>query len=137
MFSLRPAALCVALAAAFPGAAFSAGDADIRQLREQLRELRDSYQQRIDALERRLAEVNLRLSSENATRDLDAFRRAGREHAELSEIVDVFIPIPESHELVQLVATSVVLQQLAYQTAVALERDVDQPRNLAKSVTVE
>lgn len=53
MFSLRPAALCVALAAAFPGAAFSAGDADIKQLRDQLRELRESYQQRIDALERR------------------------------------------------------------------------------------
>ena len=56
---------------------------------------------------------------------------------ELTDIVDVFLPIPESHELVQLVATSVVLQQLAYRTAVALGRDVDQPRNLAKSVTVE
>jgi hypothetical protein len=63
MFSLRPAALCVALAAAFPGAAFSAGDADIKQLREQLRELRDSYQQRIDALERRLAETEARAAS--------------------------------------------------------------------------
>ena len=38
MYSVRPAALCVALAAAFPGAAFSAGDADIKQLREQLNE---------------------------------------------------------------------------------------------------
>jgi glucosamine--fructose-6-phosphate aminotransferase (isomerizing) len=56
---------------------------------------------------------------------------------ELTDIVDVFIPIPESHELVQLLATSVVLQLLAYRTAVALGRDVDQPRNLAKSVTVE
>ena len=57
MYSVRPAALCVALAAAFPGAAFSAGDADIKQLREQLRELRATYQQRIDDLERRLAET--------------------------------------------------------------------------------
>ena len=63
MFSLRPAALCVALAAASPGAAFSAGDADIKQLREQLRELRDSYQQRIDALERRLAETEMRAAT--------------------------------------------------------------------------
>lgn len=63
MFSLRPAALCVALAAAFPGAAFSAGDADIKQLREQLRELRESYQQRIDALERRLAETEARAAT--------------------------------------------------------------------------
>lgn len=57
--------------------------------------------------------------------------------SELSEIVDVFIPIPESHELVHVLATSVVLQMLAYHTAVALNRDIDKPRNLAKSVTVE
>lgn len=57
--------------------------------------------------------------------------------SELSEIVDVFIPIPESHELVQVLATSVVLQMLAYHTAVTLNRDIDKPRNLAKSVTVE
>ncbi|HOT93850.1 MAG TPA: glutamine--fructose-6-phosphate transaminase (isomerizing) [Methanoregulaceae archaeon] len=56
---------------------------------------------------------------------------------ELIDIVDVFIPIPGSHELVQMIATSVLLQLLAYRTAVALGRDVDQPRNLAKSVTVE
>ena len=31
----------------------------------------------------------------------------------------------------------VPLQLLAYETAVLLGRDVDQPRNLAKSVTVE
>jgi glucosamine--fructose-6-phosphate aminotransferase (isomerizing) len=31
----------------------------------------------------------------------------------------------------------VVLQMLAYHTAVALNRDIDKPRNLAKSVTVE
>ncbi|MBL8433573.1 MAG: hypothetical protein JNL99_01435 [Zoogloea sp.] len=63
MFSLRSAALCVALSAAFPGAAFSASDADIKQLRDQLRELRESYQQRIDALERRLAETEARAAN--------------------------------------------------------------------------
>ena len=63
MFSLRYAALCVALSAAFPGAAFSAGDADIKQLRDQLRELRESYQQRIEALERRLAETEARAAN--------------------------------------------------------------------------
>lgn len=56
---------------------------------------------------------------------------------ELIDIVDVFLPIPECHELIQMISASVLLQQLAYQTAVALNRDVDQPRNLAKSVTVE
>ncbi len=56
---------------------------------------------------------------------------------ELAEIVDVFIPIPNTHLLVQVLTTSVVLQLLAYHTACALQRDIDRPRNLAKSVTVE
>jgi len=56
---------------------------------------------------------------------------------ELPEIVDIFIPIPNTHLLVQVLTASVVLQLLAYHTACALNRDVDKPRNLAKSVTVE
>ena len=56
---------------------------------------------------------------------------------ELAEIVDIFIPIPNTHYLVQVLTASVVLQLLAYHTACALQRDVDKPRNLAKSVTVE
>ncbi|WP_214020070.1 glutamine--fructose-6-phosphate transaminase (isomerizing) [Methanoculleus sp.] len=56
---------------------------------------------------------------------------------ELAEIVDIFIPIPNTHLLVQVLTASIVLQLLAYHTACALQRDVDKPRNLAKSVTVE
>ncbi len=56
---------------------------------------------------------------------------------ELAEITDIFIPIPNTHLLVQVLTASVVLQLLAYHTACALQRDVDKPRNLAKSVTVE
>jgi len=56
---------------------------------------------------------------------------------ELAEIVDIFIPIPNTHLLVQILTISVTLQLLAYHTACALQRDVDKPRNLAKSVTVE
>ncbi len=56
---------------------------------------------------------------------------------ELAEIVDIFIPIPDTHLLVQVLTASVVLQLLAYHTACALQRDIDKPRNLAKSVTVE
>ncbi|RPH64550.1 MAG: peptide chain release factor 1 [Burkholderiales bacterium] len=52
--------------------------------------MKASLQARLEQLERRLAEVNLLLSSEDAARDLDAFRRASREHAELSQIVDCF-----------------------------------------------
>ncbi|MDV2480802.1 glutamine--fructose-6-phosphate transaminase (isomerizing) [Methanoculleus sp. Wushi-C6] len=56
---------------------------------------------------------------------------------ELAEITDIFIPIPNTHLLVQVLTASVVLQLLAYHTACALQCDVDKPRNLAKSVTVE
>ena len=56
---------------------------------------------------------------------------------ELPEIADIFIPIPDTHLLVQVLTASVVLQLLAYHTACALWRDVDRPRNQAKSVTVE
>jgi len=57
--------------------------------------------------------------------------------SELPDIVDRFIPLPKTHPFVQVLTSLVVLQILAYQTAVALERDIDKPRNLAKSVTVE
>ena len=47
------------------------------------------------------------------------------------------IRIPDSAELLQPVLTTVPLQVFAYEMAVARGTDVDQPRNLAKSVTVE
>jgi len=56
---------------------------------------------------------------------------------ELPDIVDIFIPVPYTTSFVQVLTSLVVLQLLAYYTAVALGRDVDKPRNLAKSVTVE
>jgi glucosamine--fructose-6-phosphate aminotransferase (isomerizing) len=57
--------------------------------------------------------------------------------AELSDIVDLFIPLPKTHIFAFVLTCIVVLQILAYRTAVALGRDIDKPRNLAKSVTVE
>ena len=56
---------------------------------------------------------------------------------EVPDIVDIFIGLPPSSVFVQVLTSLVVLQLLAYHTAVALNRDVDKPRNLAKSVTVE
>jgi glucosamine--fructose-6-phosphate aminotransferase (isomerizing) len=56
---------------------------------------------------------------------------------ELTDIVDIFIPLPKTHQFLQVLTSLVILQLLAYHTAVALGRDVDKPRNLAKSVTVE
>jgi glucosamine--fructose-6-phosphate aminotransferase (isomerizing) len=50
---------------------------------------------------------------------------------------DYLIRIPEVDQLLQPVLAVVPLQVIAYEMAVARGNDVDQPRNLAKSVTVE
>jgi glucosamine--fructose-6-phosphate aminotransferase (isomerizing) len=50
---------------------------------------------------------------------------------------DVVIAVPDAHPLLMPVLFVVPLQLLAYHVAVARGCDVDQPRNLAKSVTVE
>jgi len=56
---------------------------------------------------------------------------------ELADKVDHLIRVPETHPLLQPVLNAVPLQLLAYHIAVLRGCDVDQPRNLAKSVTVE
>ena len=50
---------------------------------------------------------------------------------------DDVIYVPRTLELLSPIVNVVALQLLAYETAARLGRDVDQPRNLAKSVTVE
>ncbi len=50
---------------------------------------------------------------------------------------DVVLPIPPIHELLSPIVAVIPLQLLAYEIAVRRGTDVDQPRNLAKSVTVE
>ena len=50
---------------------------------------------------------------------------------------DHMIRIPMTHEFLQPVLAVLPLQVIAYEMAVARGNDVDQPRNLAKSVTVE
>jgi glucosamine--fructose-6-phosphate aminotransferase (isomerizing) len=47
------------------------------------------------------------------------------------------ICLPETHEIISPILYSVPVQLIAYHTAVLKGTDVDQPRNLAKSVTVE
>lgn len=47
------------------------------------------------------------------------------------------IVMPSAHPIVAPIVNSVPIQLLAYHTAVFMGKDVDQPRNLAKSVTVE
>lgn len=55
----------------------------------------------------------------------------------LNDLFDFIIRVPEVQELFSPVIAMVPLQLLAYYIAEFLGKDVDQPRNLAKSVTVE
>ncbi len=57
--------------------------------------------------------------------------------AEIAALVDHAIAIPETLDMLTPILTSVPLQLLAYHIAVRRGCNVDQPRNLAKSVTVE
>lgn len=59
------------------------------------------------------------------------------DEAEVRAMADHVIPIPSTCELLLPLLEIVPLQLLAYHIAVRLGCDVDQPRNLAKSVTVE
>lgn len=52
-------------------------------------------------------------------------------------LVDFVIEIPKTHEILMPLLSSIPLQLLSYYIAVMRGRNVDQPRNLAKSVTVE
>ena len=56
---------------------------------------------------------------------------------EIKEQADHVLYVPQVHELLYPVLTVVPLQLLSYYVARELGRDVDQPRNLAKTVTVE
>ncbi len=57
--------------------------------------------------------------------------------ASANDMADELIVMPSSDSFVAPIITSIAIQLLAYHTAVHLGTDVDQPRNLAKSVTVE
>ena len=55
----------------------------------------------------------------------------------MAEVASEVIEVPETHELLTPFLGVLPLQLLAYYAAVKLGLDVDKPRNLAKSVTVE
>jgi glucosamine--fructose-6-phosphate aminotransferase (isomerizing) len=56
---------------------------------------------------------------------------------QVKEMVDFAIEVPNTDEILQPLLTVIPLQLLSYYIAVMRGRNVDQPRNLAKSVTVE
>jgi glucosamine--fructose-6-phosphate aminotransferase (isomerizing) len=62
---------------------------------------------------------------------------SGEGPSEISDKADVVLQVPEIEDDLMPLLTAVPLQLLAYHVAVLKGTDVDQPRNLAKSVTVE
>jgi glucosamine--fructose-6-phosphate aminotransferase (isomerizing) len=56
---------------------------------------------------------------------------------QIAKLADHFIEIPETEEPLSPLLSVIPLQLLAYHIAVLRDCNVDQPRNLAKSVTVE
>lgn len=56
---------------------------------------------------------------------------------EIKKLVDDVIYIPKTLEMLTPIISVIPLHLFAYYTAVALGRDIDKPKNLAKSVTVE
>ena len=62
---------------------------------------------------------------------------SGNGAKQLRNVADEIISVPEALDCVMPILAVVPLQLLAYHLAVELGRDIDKPRNLAKSVTVE
>ena len=61
-----------------------------------------------------------------------------REGIEVSkDLYDDIIVIPSVNDLIMPILTVIPLQLIAYNVAVKRKCDIDKPRNLAKSVTVE
>ncbi|TXD50561.1 MULTISPECIES: glutamine--fructose-6-phosphate transaminase (isomerizing) [unclassified Polaribacter] len=56
---------------------------------------------------------------------------------QVRDIADHVIEVPDTEEALTPLLTTIPLQLLSYHIAVMLNKNVDQPRNLAKSVTVE
>jgi len=61
----------------------------------------------------------------------------GHSHESHEDTVTQFIELPETPELIAPIIYTIPLQLLAYHVAILKGTDIDQPRNLAKSVTVE
>jgi glucosamine--fructose-6-phosphate aminotransferase (isomerizing) len=70
-------------------------------------------------------------------RDAIVIAVADNTDTEIGKYADIVLTVPRSDELLSPMLSVVVLQLLAYYTALARGCSIDKPRNLAKSVTVE
>ena len=74
---------------------------------------------------------------EGRARDAKVIAVATEGDPQIERFADDVSWIPETHEALSPVLAVIPLQLFAYEVAIARGTDVDQPRNLAKSVTVE
>jgi glucosamine--fructose-6-phosphate aminotransferase (isomerizing) len=74
---------------------------------------------------------------EGRARDAKVIAVATEGDGQINRFADDVVWVPDTHEVLSPVLAVIPLQLFAYYTAVARGTDVDQPRNLAKSVTVE
>lgn len=70
-------------------------------------------------------------------RDASVIAIADMDDTEISKYVDAVLTIPKTDEMLSPILSSIVVQLLAYYTALERKCSIDKPRNLAKSVTVE
>ncbi|MGL6016487.1 MAG: glutamine--fructose-6-phosphate transaminase (isomerizing) [Selenomonadaceae bacterium] len=89
------------------------------------------------ATQRDVYEKTLSNIKEVKARDAVVIGIAAQDDMELEKYVDHVIKVPQTDELLIPLLTVVPLQLLAYYASLTRGCDVDKPRNLAKSVTVE
>jgi glucosamine--fructose-6-phosphate aminotransferase (isomerizing) len=74
---------------------------------------------------------------EGRARDARVIAVASQGDAQIERFADEVLWVPDTHEALSPILAIIPLQLFAYHMAIARGTDVDQPRNLAKSVTVE
>ena len=74
---------------------------------------------------------------EVVARGANVFIITSHEDSRMSKITDKILIIPETLDILYPLLTAIPAQLMAYYTSIAKGIDVDKPRNLAKSVTVE
>ncbi|MFN8619350.1 MAG: glutamine--fructose-6-phosphate transaminase (isomerizing) [Chloroflexota bacterium] len=74
---------------------------------------------------------------EGRARDARVLMVATEGDERMRDFADDILWVPDTHEMLSPILAIIPLQLFAYHTAIARGTDVDQPRNLAKSVTVE
>lgn len=89
------------------------------------------------AIPGKVYEKALSNSQEAKARDSELIGVTQLNDEEAAEIFDKMLPVPPIDEILSPILTVIPLQLMAYHIAARRGLDVDQPRNLAKSVTVE